>query len=115
MVERTTATYKTSLSKDEARNVAVERLTNEVKTKLANSAYRLVNHLDRLTEKVQTRAYSDSKDFRNTVEGMSYIADTLETIGRVVTYDVDDLISAYSDESDGIQQSLMEDSNAAEA
>lgn len=99
----------TKLTKDEARNVAVERLTNEVKTKLANSAYRLVNHLDRLTEKVQTRAYSDSKDFRNDVEGMSYIADTIESIGRVVNHDTDYLISAYSDESEDIQQSLMED------
>lgn len=101
----------TKLTKDEARNVAVERLTNEVKTKLANSAYRLVNHLDRLTEKMQTRAYSDSKDFRNAVEGMSYIADTIESIGRAAGHDIDYLISAYSDESEGIQQSLMEDSS----
>lgn len=102
----------TKLTKDEARNVAVERLTNEVKTKLANSAYRLVNRLDELTADARMRVYSDSVDFRNAVEGISYIADTLESIGRVANHDVDYLISAYSDESDDIQQSLME--NASE-
>ena len=102
----------TKLTKDEADKVASERLANEVRIKLANSAYRLVNYLDKLTEKVPTRAHADSQDFCNDVEGVSYITDTLATIGRL---DVDDLISQYSDAFTDTRDSLMEDDNAKEA
>ena len=97
------------LTKDEADQVASERLTKEMRIKLANSAYRLVNHLNSLTERVSTRAYVSSKEFRNDVEGMSYIADTIYTIGRLVTMDVDDLVSRYSDAFVNVRESLMED------
>lgn len=99
------------LTKDEADQVASERLTKEVRIKLANSAYRLVNYLDKLTEEVSTIAYIDSKDFCNEVEGMSYITDTLYAIGRLVTMDIDDLVSRYSDAFVDARESLMEDEN----
>lgn len=103
------------LTEDEAMQIASDRLKNEVRTKLADTAYLLVNRLHDSVEVFASIGTSETKDFRNVCEGISWMADAISTIGRIVTIDADNLIGDYSSELEEMKRQIMEDDNAKKA